>query len=1009
MVASVPMELPHVNIDKADMLRKIVELSSNELDSEEKEQFFSLLAENADIFAMSKSNLGHTTKLKHNIHTGTAFPIRQSVRRLPPQRRQEVQQLLADMIENEVVQPSSSPWASPIVLVRKKDNSFRFCVDYRKLNNVTHKDAYPLPRIDDTLSTLSGSKWFSTIDLLSGYWQVDVAEEDRPKTAFCTTEGLFEFKAMPFGLCNAPATFQRLMDLVLAGLQWSQCLVYLDDVIIIGHTFSEHLANLSLVFQRLRAAGLKLQPKKCDFLKHKVTYLGHVVSDVGVSTDPSKVEKVASWPVPTTTKEVQQFLGLAGYYRRFIQDFAEKARPLHRLTERNAIFKWSIESQNAFETLKTHQCSAPVLAYPDFNKPFLLDTDASDTGIGAVLSQPDEHGRECVIAYASRLLSKPERRYCVTRRELLAVVAFTKHFRHFLIGRHFTLRTDHGSLTWLKNFREPEGQMARWLERLQEFDFTIFHRPGKKHTNADALSRLPCRQCGRDRHCQNGETTIAATSLVGGEDIGKLQQQDNTIGPVLQAKLNGEKPTRTQCMSKGSRRLFQIWDQLLVQNDALYRQYERPDHSTVILQQLVPESKRDEVLRELHEGTLGGHLGEDKTIARIKECFYWPGYHKDTSNWCKTCSTCCTRKTPAPKNRALLQSIKVGSPLQVVAVDIVGPLPESDNGNAYILVVGDYFTRWMEAYPIPNQEAVTFANVITNEFFFRFSPPEQLHSDQGKQFESQVIAEICKLLGIKKTRTTPYHPQSDGLVERFNRTLIAMLSTAATDHPFDWEAQLRPLCMAYNTSIHTTTGYSPFFLMYGRKVQLPLELMYGGPPSAPGYTSTTEYATQLKITLQEAYQRVREKTGQKLDRQKELYDEKVHGKPYSKGDLVWLHTTVTRKGTARKFHHPWTGPFLVIKRLSEAVYRLQHVENKNKRPVVHFDRLKLCPEDIRLHTRPQSTRSRPNLPSDEPPPIGTNLTHVPDDPPQVIPPPLPRYPQRHRQAPDRLILFISSS
>jgi hypothetical protein len=383
-----------------------------------------------------------------------------------------VQELLSDMLDKDIIQPSSSPWASPIVLVKKKDGSFRFCVDYRKLNEVTHKDAYPLPRIDDTLNTLAGSQWFSTLDLLSGYWQVEVADKDRPKTAFCTTEGLFEFKVMPFGLCNAPATFQRLMDLVLAGLQWSHCLIYIDDVVILGRSFEEHLQHLQQVFDRLQQAGLKLKPRKCHFLQRKVNYLGHVVSNKGIAPDPAKIEKIASWPIPNSPKEVQQFLGLAGYYRRFIQDFAEVARPLHRLTERNRPFKWSTECQTAFDKLRDCLCSSPILCYPDFSRPFLLDTDASDSGIGAVLSQLDE-GRERVVAYASRLLSKPERQYCVTRRELLAVVVFTRHFRPFLLGRQFTLRTDHGSLTWLRNFKEPEGQMARWLEQLQEYDFPL--------------------------------------------------------------------------------------------------------------------------------------------------------------------------------------------------------------------------------------------------------------------------------------------------------------------------------------------------------------------------------------------------------------------------------------------------------------------------------------------------------------------------------------------------------
>ena len=493
--------------------------------------------------------------------------------------------------------------------------------------------------------------------------------------------------------------------------------------------------------------------------------------------DPDKAEKVAQLPIPVDRREVQQFLGLANYYRRFVRDFATIARPLHRLTEKTAPFKWANQCQGAFEKLRRRITSAPVLAYPNSVDPFILDTGASDTGIGAILSQSQPDGTERVIAYASRALTRQERHYCVTRRELLAAVEFIHHFRCYLNGRKFTLRTDHASLTWLQNFREPEGQLARWLERLQEYEFKLVHRPGRQHSNADALSRMPCTQCGRDMHDQEGLLITAVTNGDKGvllerspEEFRHLQLSDPTVGLVFRAMEVREKPDPRAAQSYGpeTRRLLQLWNRLEVKDGTLWRHYEDVPRKLNILQLVVPASLREEVLQELHAGVTGGHLGEEKTLSRLRECLYWPGCAQSVSDWCRTCATCATRKSSAPKRKAPLETVAAGYPMQVVAVDILGPLPETEQGNRYVLVAGDYFTKWVESYAIPDQEATTVAQKLTDEMFCRFSPPEQLHSDQGKPFESKLVEEICKLLQVKKTRTTPYHPQCDSMVERFN-------------------------------------------------------------------------------------------------------------------------------------------------------------------------------------------------------------------------------------------------
>ena len=433
------------------------------------------------------------------------------------------------------------------------------------------------------------------------------------------------------------------------------------------------------------------------------------------------------------------------------------------------------------------------------------------------------------------------------------------------------LRTDDGSLQWLHSLKEPEGQLARWLERLQEYDFDIQHWRGTHHQNADALSRHPTHQPDPLAVASNANTVHTTQndcphilSSVTAEpfpdlcehsvtELRKFQQEDDTVGLLLKAVEDQQRPPSS--VSQGKSRKFQLvlqqWNQLYVNVGLLFRRYEDCQGNEQYAQLVLPESLTAEVLNNLHSGVAGGHLGEEKTLERLQERFYWPGHTEDVHKWCQQCLQCAQRKTPAPKNKAKLTSIYPGYPLQLVAMDILGPLPESPHKNSYVLVVSDYFTRWTEAYALPNQEAETVAHKPVDEFFFRFSVPEQLHSDQVRQFESTIIKEVSRLLQINKTRTTPYHSQSDGLVERFNRTLLSMLATTIADHPWDWEDNLRQLCYAYNTSVHSSTGYTPFFLKFGRQARLLVDLAFQLPQRQPLYH--TQYTIHLQSTLGDSY------------------------------------------------------------------------------------------------------------------------------------------------------------
>ncbi|KAL5468841.1 hypothetical protein EMCRGX_G029964 [Ephydatia muelleri] len=463
--------------------------------------------------------------------------------------------------------------------------------------------------------------------------------------------------------------------------------------------------------------------------------------------------------------------------------------------------------------------------------------------------------------------------------------------------------------------------MARWLELLQEFDFEVIHQSGRCHTNADALSRY------KDEG--EGNSPCVTATLLTAKDSGfsmniqQLQQEDDVIGPIHQALSQGARPNLADIKGKPREfvELVQQWDQLVLRNNVVHRRYEDAvGHKH--LQIIAPKGSRSDILQQLHNGALGGHLGEAKTLSRLQERFYWPGHTDDMHMWYKNCPDCGARKSPTKKRRAPLQGVITGYPMQMVAVDITEPFPRTMNGNSYILVVSDYFTRWAEAYAIPNQEAATVADKLVEEFFCRFSIPEQLHSDQGRQFESNLMQEICKLLNMYKSRTTPYHPQSDGLVERLNRTLISMLATSVHEHSGDWDRYLRQLCMAYNTSVQSSTTFTPFFLMFGRQAKLPMDVVYGLTPTEA--QPCTEYAQNLKDRLGEAYTKVREHMGSATGRQKELYDAKVHG---------------------------------VVKKLSTVVFRIQNIRRGRKsRKVVHFHRLKPCPSTVRFppeHTTPK--------------------------------------------------------
>ena len=928
----------------------------------EKEQFRELLKNYSQQFMKPGTAIGQTGLVKHQIYTGDHPPIKQRPRREPLGMQGAVKEELEKMLEKGVIEPSNSAWASPIVLVRKRDNSIRFCIDYRKLNEVTTKDAYPLPRIEDNLDALRGSKLFSTLDLASGYWQVQMDPDDKEKTSFCTKYGLYQFKVMPFGLCNAPGTFERLMETVLRGMQWERAVLYLDDIIIFSSTVQEHMARLEEVFQRLQKANLTLKPTKCHFFQQQVEFLGHIVDEKGVSTDPQKIEAIVNWEIPRRVKEVRAFLGITGYYRRFIKDYAEIAKPLHQLTEKKNDFEWTDEVNEAFEKLKKALTQAPILGYPSQREQdtFILDTDASNCHIGGVLSQIQE-GQEKVIAYGSKVLSQAERNYCVTRRELLSVVHFCVQFKHYLIGRRFTLRTDHGALTSLFNFKQPEGQIARWLETLSEFDMEIIHRPGRVHSNGDALSRKPCKMnCPT---CQKGEKLIRncrqakeeeKVKTISGRTARRRQQikTDNqgkmTVEWLMQAQRNDDslkeidkwksRPEWKEMRGKNSelKTYWSRWRQLQ-KKDGIW-QYRWVDGNKESWKWVLPKEEREDIVNEYHQNKLAGHFSLEKTVDALQRSpYYMPLLRKTVHDILHKCEVCEKTKPSTRTLRAPMKTCVAERPMERVAIDILGPLTETDNGNKYIIIIADYFTKWTEAYAVPDHKADSVAQKIVCEFFTRFGTPEVIHSDQGRDFQSNLFQEMCRILEIDKTRTTPWHPQSDGMIERFNRTIETMLRQCVAENQRDWDEMLPYCCAAYRNAIHSTTKFTPNELMLGRCLPMPAHLQT---PLPEKWEDLTTFNDHMIDKMQKAHQLALQNVGRNIGSYEKQYNKRSWQRELRVGTWVWLNNFTKKKGLSPKLQVKWErDPYQITEFLSEVVVRMKR-HGSNFQRVVHINKVK---------------------------------------------------------------------
>ncbi|UYV71143.1 hypothetical protein LAZ67_8001868, partial [Cordylochernes scorpioides] len=904
--------------DKSDF-KFLQNLISDDLSEEQQSQILSILKRYEKIFDKNNEPVKQTSVTKHKIETGNHQPIKHRPYRVSPTERQAIQTEVDKMLDAGIIRHSESPWSSPVILVKKKDGNWRFCVDYRRLNKVTKKDVYPLPRIDDTLDSLKGAKFYSSMDLCSGYWQIEVDEADREKTAFITPDGLYEFLVMPFGLCNAPATFERMMDKILKGLKWTMALCYLDDIVVYSKSFNEHLHRLEIILQCLDKAELRLNPKKCLFGTKRIRVFGHLVDSKGIYPDPEKIEAIAKFPTPKSITDVRSFIGLCSYYRRFIENFAEKAAPLHEVLKKDNKFTWNSDQQDAFDSLKKALMSEPVLAYFEEQLPTELHTDASGYGIGAVLVQIND-GKERPVGYASRTLSKAEKNYSTTERECLAAIWAINKFRPYLFGREFVIVTDHHALCWLSNLKDPTGRLARWALKLQEYNVTVVYKSGRKHQDADCLSRNPLQLELEEAYNDEDDDIPSITALTCFE---AEQRKDPKINKLIdETEIFGAE-------SKGYEML----------KGTLYKNNFDPLGNQHLL--VIPKHLRLELLKSLHDAPTAGHLGFSKTYERVKNKYFWPGLLRDIRKYVAHCKECQRKKQSTQKPPGLLKAIPpASSPFQRVGMDLLGRFPKSDTGNKWIIVCTDYLTRFAVTKALPTGEAKEAPKFLMEDVVLKHGAPREIITDRGRVFQSKLIAELTNQCSSIHRFTTAYHPQTNGLTERLNKTLANMIAMYVSVEQKDWDVILPYVTFAYNTAKQDTTGFTPFKLIHGREAETTVDTLFPNPHE----DLQEDYSQKIASRVEETRQLARLETLKAQEKDKARYDSKHEAMDYNVGDLVWIFIPIRKVGLSEKLMKRYFGPYRVTRKLSDVTFEVEPVDQPTRRrqtrDLVHVLRMK---------------------------------------------------------------------
>lgn len=827
-----------------------------------------------------------------------AKPVNVRPYRLPYQKKNALEELVQQLLTSQTIQPSMSPYSSPAILVKKKDGTWRLCVDYRQLNASTIKNKYPIPVIEDLLDELQGAQIFSKIDLRSGYHQIRMHAADVHKTAFSTHLGHFEYLVMPFGLTNAPATFQALMNKILAPYLRKFVLVFFDDILIYSKSATEHAQHLSLVLQLLRHHQLFAKPSKCVFGQDQVEYLGYIISSSGVATDPVKVQAVQNWPTPTSITELRGFLGLAGYYRRFIKNLGIICRPMFDALKKNN-FHWQEVQQQAFDAIKLQLAQAPVLAMPDFSLPFILEADASGHGIGAVLMQ---NGRP--LAYLSKAIGPKAAALSTYDKEALAILEALKKWKHYFLGTSLIIRTDQASLKYINEQRITEGVQHKLLIKLLSYDYKIEYKKGQENKAADALSRMQ-------------QLNALTTTVIVPQWITEVAASYSTDPKCheLESHLHIAPQSHPPYTLKGG--ILRYKDHIVVG---------------------AGNTLREQLLVSFHDSALGGHSGERATYQRMKQLFYWPGMKLAVTQFVKACPVCQKNKTEHNMPAGLLQPLPLPEMAwSHITMDFVEGLPKSE-GKDVIWVIVDRFTKY--AHFIPLSHPFTADQILTQflEHFYKLHGlPTVIVSDRDRIFTSSTWKEVFEKAGVKLHFSSAYHPQTDGQSERVNQCLENYLRCMTSSKPRKWKALLPHAEWWYNTTFHTSLGMSPYQALHGIKPPLLAELLLPG-SLLEGERNKQEAKAALLETIKSHLVKAQA-------RMKYFADQHRQERTLEVGDMVYLKMQPYRHNSlglhsSLKLHSRYYGPFRVLERIGSVAYKLLLPVTSQIHHVFHVSQLK---------------------------------------------------------------------